>query len=36
MICSREGLTQLWGFAQNKCVGPELADGGAVEAVVTH
>lgn len=36
MMSSRGGLTQLWGFAQDKCIGPELADGGAVEAVVAH
>lgn len=29
-------LTQLGGLAQNKGVGPEFADGGAVEAGVAH
>ena len=29
-------LTQLGGFAQDEGVGPELGDGGAVEADVTH
>lgn len=29
-------LTQLWCLAKNKGVGPEFADGGAVEADVTH
>lgn len=33
---SDQGLTELWGFAQNKGIGPELGDGRAVETVVTH
>lgn len=28
-------LTELWGFAQDEGVGPELADGSVVEALVT-